>query len=147
MFARVPVAHELLGARVEVLLADPNAFAERGRGRLVQDSDAGARTAGDLDAIEPGAGFGDARAHGPHLARRQRIAFDRLVAVQLRRRHELLDALGPEDVAEVRIAELAFEAALLLFLYAPPGFKRHAYDPFRDPRRRQVARGRERAAL
>ena len=50
--------------------------------------------------------------------------------MQLRRRHELLDALRPERVAEVRVAELALEAALLLLLHAPPRFKRHAHHPF-----------------
>ena len=50
--------------------------------------------------------------------------------MQLRRRDELLDALGPEHEAEVRVPEFALEAALLLLLHAPAGFERDPDHPF-----------------
>ena len=50
-----------------------------------------------------------AGAAGPHLAGRQRIAVNGVVAVELRGGHELLDSIEAEGVAEVGVAELALE--------------------------------------
>ena len=91
------VANEFRGACVEVLLTDPNALSESGRRRLIENSYAAAGTACDLDPIKARAGLGAAETHTPDLARWQRIALDRFVAVQLGRRDELLHSLGPED--------------------------------------------------
>ena len=71
-----------------------------------------------------------ARADGPNLAGGERIALNRLIAVQLRRGHELLHALDTEGITEVRVAELTLEATLLLFLHPPARLKRKANHPF-----------------
>ena len=42
---------------------------------------------------------------------------------------ELLDSVSAEDVAEVRVAELALEASLLLLFYTAPGLECRADDP------------------
>ena len=95
MLARVAVADEFLGSRVEVLLADLDALSKCGRCRLIQNLDAAAGTARDFDSVESRTSLGAARTDGPHLARRKRISLDRLIAVQLRCRHELLDTVRP----------------------------------------------------
>ena len=118
MAARVAVTHQALRPRVEVLLAHLGALAEGRWHRLVEDLDPTARPHCHLNPVEAGAGFAGAGADGPHLARRQWIAVNGVVAVELGGGHELLDPIEAKGVAEVGVAELALEAALLLLLDA-----------------------------
>jgi hypothetical protein len=89
----------------------------RGHG-LIEDLDATAGPHRHFNPVETGAGFTRTGADGPNLAWRQGIAIDGGVAVELGYGHELLDPIGAEGVTEVGVAELALEAALLLFLDA-----------------------------
>lgn len=68
-------------------------------------------------------------ADAPHLSRLQWIAADAIVALQFWRRHELFNAIGTHDVAEVRVAELGCAHALLLLLHTATGFHRNAHRP------------------
>src|SRR5690606_12432140 len=87
------------------------------------------RAARHFDAIQARAGFRAAGADGPHLAGRQWISLDRLVAMELRSRNELFDPVGSEREAEMRVPEFALEAALLLFLDSPARFERNPDHP------------------
>src|SRR5262245_39736651 len=116
MGARVPVPDEFLRARIKVLLGALDALAEGRRSRGIQDPDPRARPRGHIDPEQPGVLVGSAWADGPDLTRRQRVRADLVLALQLRGRDELFDALGPKVIAEVRIAELGRANALLLLL-------------------------------
>src|SRR5690606_21407514 len=98
--------------------------------RLVEHADARPGAARRLDAVETGACLAATWTDRPHLTGRQRVSFDGFVAVEFRRRHELLDAFRTEDVAEVRVAELTLEAALLLLLYTTTRLEGGTNDPF-----------------
>ena len=74
------------------------------------------------------------RADAPDLARRKRVAADGFLAVQFGRGDELLDAVRPRGVAELRVAELAREDPLLLLLDPAPGLPAPAGPPTRGPR-------------
>ena len=126
----VAVADELLGPSVEVLLAHLDALPEGGRHGVIENLRAAAGAGRDLDAVESRAGLAPAGADGPDLAGRERVAVDGFVAVQLRRGDELLDAVDAQREGEVRIAELALQAALLLLLHAPARLQRQPHDPF-----------------
>src|SRR5205823_14585823 len=128
-FTRVAIADEFFGPHVKVLLANPHAFAKGRRLGLVQDPNAISGATSYFDPVEARTAFACARTDRPHLSWWQGIAFDGLVAVQFRRRDELLDAVRPERVAKVRVAELALEHPLLLLLDPPTSFQRHPNDP------------------
>ena len=66
----------------------------------------------------------------PDLTRRQRICADLLVALDLRRRDELLDTVLADPVAEVRVAELGAPDPLLLLLHSAPALEREPHRPF-----------------
>src|SRR5208282_2480204 len=122
-FMRIAISHEFLGSSVEVLLTDANALPKGRRGRLIQDSDSTSWTTGHVDPIQPGAGLGCSQTNAPDLARRKRIALDRLITMQFGCLDKLLCPVGTQDVAEVCIAELALEDATLLLLHPAPGFQ------------------------
>src|SRR5687768_18388091 len=109
MFAWVAVADQFLGSRVQILLADLDAFSKCGRCRLIENLDAAARSACNLNSIEPRTGLWAPVTDGPHLTRRERIPLDRFIAMQLGCGHKLLDTLRTEREAEMRVPELAFE--------------------------------------
>src|SRR5712692_6571640 len=115
MLARITIADQFLGPRVEVLLTDLDALSERRSRRLVQDSHTASRAGGHFQAVEPGASFGCAHASCPDLPWRQGVALDRLVAMQFWCRDKLLHAFDAHSEAEVRVPELALETPLLLF--------------------------------
>src|SRR5207302_684609 len=83
VLAWVAVANKLLRPLVQVLFPDLHAFAESLRWWLVQDLDASARTRRDLDPVQPWSRLRCSHARRPNLTGRKRVAFDRLVAVQL----------------------------------------------------------------
>src|SRR4051812_319833 len=96
MLAWVTVANEFLSPRVQILLADLDAFAKRRRCGLIENLDAATGAACDFDSVESWPSLGTAWTDGPDLARWQRISLDGLVAMQFWRRHELLYAFGTE---------------------------------------------------
>src|SRR5690606_34635516 len=102
VLARVALADEGLGAGVEVLLGAADGLRERGRRRAVEDADAGPGPLRHLDAEEACGLVARAGAHRPRLPRRERVRPDLALVPELRRRHELLDAVGPHLVAEPR---------------------------------------------
>ena len=51
MSPRIPVADQLFRARVEILLANSNTLAERGRLGVVQDARSGSRPYRRLEAV------------------------------------------------------------------------------------------------
>ena len=128
--ARISVTNQLFGSRVEALLPDAHAFAECRRGGLVQNLDAATWSTGDFDPIEPWSCFTTSQADAPYLARRERVALDCLIAVQFARGNKLLSAIGTEDVAKVRVTELALEDASLLLFHPTPGLQSDADDQF-----------------
>ena len=71
-----------------------------------------------------------ARADGPDLAGRQRVAADAVLALQLRRRDELLDPVEAHGIAELGVAELGRADPLLLFLHAAAHLQREPHGPF-----------------
>src|SRR5438128_2491491 len=109
MLARIPVTHQLLRASVQVLLAYPDTLPECRRRRLIENSHSTARSGRHLQTVETRACVWRPDSLGPHLIGRKRIALDGLIAMQFRRRNELLHALRPHRVAEVRIAKLTLE--------------------------------------
>jgi hypothetical protein len=74
--ARVAVAGELLGERVEVLLRVADRLLERRRCRLVDDAHATARALRDLDGIEADVLAGAAEADRPSMPGGQGIVAD-----------------------------------------------------------------------
>ena len=93
VLARVAVADEFLRAHIEVLLGAPDAFLERRRCRLVQDLHTAAWAFGDVHLIQSWVFVAAAGRDNPSLSRRQRIAANAVLAVQLGRGHELLDSV------------------------------------------------------
>ena len=126
---RLAVADELAGAADEVLLGGAQALGEGRRHGAVDDLHARPRRLVHLDPIQPDALLRTARADRPHLTRRQRIGADLLVALDLRRRDEVLDAVFADPVAELRVAELRASDPLLLLLHSPPALEREPHRP------------------
>src|SRR6266436_4742284 len=129
MLARVAVPDQFLCPCIEVLLPNTHAFPELWRSWLIKDSYARARSGRYFNPKQSCSHLAP-RTDGPDLSRRQGIAFDCLIAVQLWSRNELLHSFSAEGVAEVSIAELAFENALLLLLDAPARFECEPDNPF-----------------
>src|SRR5690606_7698384 len=130
MLPRVFIPHQLHGPGIQVLFGKADAFAERGGNRLVEHLHTGAWAFIDLDAVEARVFFAATRADSPHLTWLQRVAANTVVALQLRRRDKLLNAVGTHDVAEVRIAKLSSAHTLLLLFYAASNLHRNANSPF-----------------
>jgi hypothetical protein len=63
------------------------------------------------------------------LPGRERVGTDLFVALDLRRRHEVLDAVLTHAVAELRVPEFRTADSLLLFLDSPPTLEREANRP------------------
>ena len=81
------------------------------------------------------------RADHPDLARRQGIAADAVLAVQLGRDHELLHPVLAHRVAELRVAKLGGPDPLLLFLDPAAALQRQSATPTPGPRREPVSLG------
>src|SRR6185503_4466648 len=95
----------------------------------VENAYAAPRPGRYLDAIEPGTLVLATGADRPHLAGRQRVAPDVVLALELRRDDELLHAVVAERVAELSVAELGRADALLLLLHASPNLQGQANGP------------------
>src|SRR5437867_2841191 len=114
MLTRLSVAHQFFCAGVEVLLAAAQALDEWLWSRPVEDLDAGARSFRDFDAVQARMFVRPAGADRPKLARRQRIAADAVLAMQLGRHDKLLHAILTHVVTEMRVAKLGGADAFLL---------------------------------
>jgi hypothetical protein len=130
VLAWIAVPHKLMGSTIKVLLGNPNALAERRWRRLIQDSDPAAGRLGYLDPKQARRLILTARANGPGLAGREWIATDTVLALQLRRGHKMLNAIGAETVTELGVSELRCADPLLLLLHTPAHFQRHSDSPF-----------------
>ena len=107
MLTRIPVAHQLLGAAVEVLFRATYAFLERPRCRLVQYLYAGTQPLSRLYAVECGVFIRPSRRYGPHLSRRQRINADAVFGLKFWGGDEALYPVYAKLVAEMRVPERA----------------------------------------
>jgi hypothetical protein len=88
-------------ARHEVAFGGSDTLTERPRRWNVDDLHTGAWANVYVDAVKAGVVVQAARADCPHLPRRKRIGADSVFALQLRGGNKLLDAILPQDVAEV----------------------------------------------
>src|SRR5580704_16811273 len=120
MLTRIAIADQFLGPRIEILLTNLHAFAKRRRCRMIQNPNPTSRTRIRLNPVQPRPSLWCSHTRRPDLPGWQRIGFQRFVAVQFRRRDKLFNPLRPEDVAEMGIPELAFEAPLLLLFNPTP---------------------------
>src|SRR5690349_147807 len=122
MLAGVTIPDQFLRTRIEVLLPNTDAFPELWWSWLIKDSYARARSGRHFNPKQSCSHLAP-RTDCPDLPRRQRVAFDCLITVQLWSGNELLHSFSTEGIAEVSISELAFENALLLLLDTPARFE------------------------
>jgi hypothetical protein len=95
VLARLAISHQFLRARITVLLCKPHAFLESRGCRLVQNLHSTARPFRDVDLIKTWVFVATTSRNDPDLPRRQRIAANAVLAVQLRRGHKLLHPSSP----------------------------------------------------
>ena len=128
MVPRLTVPDEGPCLRQEVLLGDPEALPQGGRRALVHEPHRSARGVADVDPVEAGADITGALGHRPDLPGGQWVEADRVGALELGGRDELLDAVA-DPVAELSRAELRRADAPLLLLDPPAHLERQAHGP------------------